>query len=146
MPDLPRILAFKSSEFQMHWPDDASGGTADQAEPWGLDLAERISARLSEFDFEAERPLEATEGWEVDVATPDARFSVFVHWAPFGDRGEDHWVCQVFQRKNLLGRLLGRTNVPLIERLCESLETVVREFEDTSDLRWLSMEEFRELY
>jgi len=98
------------------------------------------------YHLETEKPFEATGGWVVDLATRGEDFSVFVHWAPLEARSEDHWVCQVSQRKSLLGRLFGQANSPLIQELCESLEAVVRELDDISNLRWLSEEELRKLY
>ncbi len=101
------VVAFKSSVF------DSSADAPDLHLPLGRDLATYLISKLSsqECDVLSLEPIEADEGWYLELVIEGTRFGVFVQWAPIGNPPADYWLVQPVLKKGVWRTFFGRAIV-----------------------------------
>lgn len=140
------IVIFKSKAFYQGWPDEDSDPNHP---PLGKDLA--VSIRQTIMTQGANNPsaiVEAEGGWEFEASIDGEKIVLFTHWVPIDDPPEDYWVIQTRGRASLADSIWGISveNEGDQNRVAKFLKSAVEAIPDTSDVRWLSDEQFKAIY
>jgi hypothetical protein len=92
-----------------------------------------------------DEPFEGEGGWTLVVRICDEEFNLFVHWAPIGP-AEDYWVIQIRRPKGVLAALFGRSAPQDVQPTADLVREILKANPQIRDVRWLTMEEFRQVY
>ena len=141
------ILVFQSDLFVRNWPEE--GHDVDSMPSWGKYCADFLMSGLKRKGAllcNAE-PTQADGGWVVDLQIGNQRFSLFVQWTPLGQPPADYWAVQSEKIRGPISALFGkRTSTTELQPLCTLLDEIVREQNGITNIRWLTLEEFKDLY
>ena len=139
------VVVFRSDRYRYR-PEDSS-----TRNPPGGDLARDLVAHLMSLGAHLESgdpiPDEGLDGWAIYLRVKGQLLHYFVHWAPLGDPPTDYWAIQINVRRGLVAWLVGRKPAAEeFEVFAEPLRNALAKLGGVSDVRWLSENEFDELY
>lgn len=146
MIDTKSVVVFESNQFDLSWPEDDSDPNYP---PLGEDLARYIWERLKSLDnveVALHGPDEGETGWQLSFSIDEQSYLADLHWAPVGADADDAWVIQL--RKDLSWfRALFGSEAPQREigPAAEIFDEVLQEA-PVEDVRWLTQQEFAEVY
>jgi len=144
--ELRNILVFESSRF-FGVEDDAP--TDGELEPFGKDVAQFLCERLAArgVAVSGEPRLDETH-WYFFVDLGNAEWCVFVDWVLLDQQGEFCWAIQFTRATRGILRDLFSRKVKWIELqpVCELIDRIARESPDLTNVRWISMKRFGELW
>ena len=138
------VLAFRSDRFR----SGSDQATLTESAPPGRECAEWITRGFTRAGARVDpaEPIEGEGGWFIFGEVSDARFEVFVQWAPLGEHASDHWILQLRLKRSIIERMFREDAPSKLAEVSQIAESAVREIPGAVGIRWLSEEEFRRLY
>jgi hypothetical protein len=141
------VVSFVTGKFDLSWPKGADPALAP---PWGKDCAAFLAQQLPRFGLRvpSPEPDEQEGGWYLKVASASgAELMVFVSWWPVGSKPERNlWVVQVRPWPSFLPAFLRRkVSDEDYRAVCEAIDKVITADIQSTEVRWLSKEEFSKL-
>jgi len=140
---MKRIAVFQSDRFDRGEEDPIRA----EIEPPGRDCALALMRALEGIGMGPTHPypFAGEGGWSFTVQSSPAGVGVFVHWVPIGDPPEDYWAVQLTEKTGVLQRLVRRHQDSSLRSMIASVDELLAGIGATK-LRWLTDEEFAEIY